>query len=146
MKRVSIQRQQVDGEYIDLKLWQEIILLKNFARKDTKWIVENVKPYYEPFIQPSFKIGRHCFWCNFMISPIEHKNVTNFIDAKYDDLMKYLGFDHTEKIYVNGNHCHAQVLRNCVHPDIGKHILSRVEDIIAGKKIEQIGLFKDMED
>ena len=85
MKRVSIQRQQVDAEYIDLQMWQQIILLKNFARKDTKWIVENVRPYYEPFIQPSFKIDRHYFWANFMITPFKHKNIPNFIDAKYDD-------------------------------------------------------------
>lgn len=142
MKRVSIHRQQVDGEYIDLNLWQEIILLKNFARKDTKWIVENVKPYHEPFVQPSFKLDRHLFWSNFTITGFKHKNIPNFIDAKYDDLMKWLGFDFKEKIYIEGNHCPAQILRNCIHPDLGLHILNRALEIKEADKYGQSKMFE----
>lgn len=45
--------------YPDMKLWQEIIFLQ--ANAKCKWVVENVKPYYEPLIAPSVIIGRHCF-------------------------------------------------------------------------------------
>jgi len=141
MKRVSIQRQQVKAEYVGINLWQEIILLKNFARKDTKWIIENVKPYYEPFVQPSFKLDRHLFWSNFMVTGFKHKNIPNFIDAKYDDLVRWLGFDLKEKIYINGNHCPAQVLRNCVHPDLGLHILDCARNIIKSQDVTQTTIF-----
>ena len=40
--------------YPDMKLYQEIILLKTFCK--TKWVIENVKPYYTPLIEPSFNV------------------------------------------------------------------------------------------
>ena len=51
--------------YPDMSLWQEIIFLKKFCK--SKWVIENVVPYYEPLIKPQ-QIGRHCFWSNFHIS------------------------------------------------------------------------------
>jgi len=134
MKRVSIQRGQVKAEYVGLNLWQEIILLKNFAPKRTRWIVENVKPYYKPLINPRFELGRHLFWSNFDVLPFKMVEIPNFIDAKYDDLMKWLGFNFKQKVYYGNNHCPAQILRNCVHPDLGLHIY---------KESKRIGLFNE---
>ena len=37
-------------------------------------------------------------------------------------LMDWLGIYYEENIYYAGNHCPAQVLRNCVHPDLGQQI------------------------
>ena len=37
-------------------------------------------------------------------------------------LMEWLGIHYEENIYYAGNHCPAQVLRNCVHPDLGLEI------------------------
>jgi len=142
MKRVSIHRGQVKPEYVDIQMWQQIILLKNFARKDTLWIVENVKPYYEPFINPSFKLDRHLFWANFKITNFKHKNIPNFIDAKYDDLMNWLGFDFKDKVYYGNNHCPAQILRNAVHPDLGIHILNCALGKFEDKKQAQMSLFQ----
>ena len=34
----------------DMKLYEEIIFLKHFFKG--KWVVENVKPYYKPLIEP----------------------------------------------------------------------------------------------
>lgn len=137
MKRVSIHRGQVKAEYFDQKLWQEIVLLQHFSKGH--WIVENVKPYYKTLLEPSQKIGRHLMWSNFIIHRMEHKNVLNFIDAKYEDLVQWLGIDPGHKIYYENNHCPQQVLRNCVHPDIGKHIL----DCAMGAEIktEELELF-----
>lgn len=50
--------------YPDMKLWQEIIFLKHHCKKD--WVIENVIPYYKPFIQPSFTIGKHHYWSKMM--------------------------------------------------------------------------------
>jgi DNA (cytosine-5)-methyltransferase 1 len=111
--------------YPDLKLYEEILLLKhNFKGK---WIVENVIPYYEPLI-PGKKIGRHLFWSNFEIDEINIKSPTGFINnddpATIQALKNWLGIQYEGNIYYNGNHCPAQVLRNCVHPEIGLHVFN----------------------
>jgi len=52
-----------------MKLWQEIIFLQ--ANAKCKWVVENVKPYYKPLIEPSNILQRHFFWSNFEIEQVE---------------------------------------------------------------------------
>ena len=50
-----------------MSLYQEIIFLETFAGKlNIRWVVENVKPYYEP-LRPGQVCGRHIFWANFTI-------------------------------------------------------------------------------
>ncbi len=138
MSRVNHKRYNL-RRYPDMKLWQEIIFLKEFF--PGKWVVENVKPFYTELI-PFKKIGRHCIWSNFPIGSFEKKNVKNFIDAKYDDLKKWLGYeDYTEKIYLNGNHDPVQVLRNCVHPDTGKYILDCALGVMQKQNIKQVDIF-----
>src|SRR3990167_9019318 len=53
--------------YPDMKLYQEIILLRHFFKG--KYLVENVIAYYKPLIPPQ-EIQRHHFWANFMINDI----------------------------------------------------------------------------
>ena len=53
------------AKYPDMKLYQEIILLKHYFKGE--WVVENVISFYEPLITPQ-KIGRHFYWSNFNIS------------------------------------------------------------------------------
>lgn len=50
--------------YPDMALYQEIIFLQHFFAG--KYVVENVKSYYEPLIKPQVS-GRHYFWANFKI-------------------------------------------------------------------------------
>lgn len=114
-------------KYPDFRLYEEIVFLQNFFKG--KWVVENVVPYYEPLIKPTAKIGRHLFWANFEIKPMENepiqpKNFINEATVKGSKMMKeWLGIKYDGNIYYEGNHCPAQVLRNCVHPEIGLHIL-----------------------
>jgi len=129
--------------YPDMKLYQEIIFLKEFFKG--KWVVENVVPYYEPLITPTSKIGRHLFWSNFSIPLKEAHNLPNFIQADTkEDIEKFkewIGIKYEGNIYINGNHSPAQVLRNCVHPETGLHILNRARDIKTSEKIQQQTLF-----
>ena len=122
-------------KYPDMSLYQQIIWLKNFHKG--RWVVENVKPYYAPLIRPNATIGRHNFWSNFEIWPIEIKSPKNFIT---DDTIEgtqrmkdWLGIQYDGNIYYQDNHSPGQVLRNCVHPKLGLHIFEQ-------SKIE--GLFK----
>lgn len=112
--------------YVDGKLFEEIIFLEHYFKG--KWFVENVIPYYEPYGNPT-KIGRHLYWSNFeitpFIEPVPPKNFINLatVEAK-KTMMDWLGIHYEENIYYGNNHCPVQILRNCVHPLTGLHILN----------------------
>ncbi len=113
--------------YPDFRLYEEIIWLKhNFAGK---WVVENVVPYYNPLIQPASAYGRHLFWSNFPIPGIDIPSFKGFISRQNlndrQNLLSWLGFPpDLPVVYYGNNHCVTQALRNCVHPSVGKQILS----------------------
>jgi DNA (cytosine-5)-methyltransferase 1 len=110
--------------YPDMRLYEEIIFLQNFFRG--KWAVENVVPYYNPLIQPTKQIGRHLFWTNFDFECEDVPRPPGFINkcnlAGKAAMMDWLGIHYPENIYYGDNHCPAQILRNCVHPLIGKAV------------------------
>lgn len=110
----------------DMQLYEEILFLQHFYKGP--WIVENVAPYYETLI-PAKKIGRHLFWSNYEFEADDVKRPANFINmanlAGKKALMEWLGIHYEENIYYAGNHCPAQILRNCVHPDLGKQIFEQ---------------------
>jgi len=114
------------ADFFDLSLYQVIIFLTHFY--NGKWVVENVKPYYEPLIKPTAIIGRHYFWSNFPITQFDEPKFKNFIVAdtvaETEQLKEWLGIHYKGNIYYKGNHSPGQVLRNCVHPDLGLHILN----------------------
>ena len=103
-----------------------IFLDYNFSGK---YLIENVKPYYKPVIEPTAIIGRHFFWANFEIDEtIEVKQPKNFINlgtvAGSKQLKEWLGIEYEGNLYYGKNHDPCQVLRNCVHPKLGTHILN----------------------
>lgn len=130
--------------YPDMKLYQEIILLKHLFKG--KFIVENVKPYYEPLIKPDYIINRHYYWCNFKIEPYNEKSKkTDLNNMTKKDLINWLGYENDiPNIYLEGNHCNIQILRNCVHPETGLHILNCALNKIKNDNIYQTGLFKNI--
>ncbi len=103
--------------YPDMKLYQEILFLKHHFKG--KWIVENVKPYYEPLIKPDFILQRHLFWGNVVVAP---KDFTKDLirTAQIKDLEKKHGYDLTAYKLKNKR----QVLRNCVTPEVGEYIFN----------------------
>ena len=111
-------------KFPDMKLYAEIIFLQNFFKG--KFVVENVIPYYKPLITSTKIIGRHLFWSNFDISDCEIKQPTNFIQKSSlegkKELMEWLGIHFEEIVYYENNHCPCQILRNCVHPNLGLSI------------------------
>jgi len=140
MQRVNVKRYDLN-RYPDMNLWQEIIFLKEFSKG--LFVIENVKPYYNELIYPDYILNRHYFWSNFKIFPHQKKNVNSFIDAKFEDVKKWLGFeDYNERIYLNNTHDYTQILRNCVHPDTGLHILSCALNKINDSNIYQGTLFE----
>lgn len=116
------------ADYIDLKLYQEIIFLQHFFKG--KWVVENVVPYYKPLILPTQRIGRHLFWSNFDFMAYVVPNKKGFIKndnlASVQAMKDWLGIQYDGNIYYGENHSPGQVLRNCVHPDLGLHIFNSI--------------------
>jgi len=104
-------------KYPDMSLYQ-IILFLQLHKNKFKYVVENVRPYYDALIKPTAIIDRHYYWSNFHIPEVEvnkmyiHNDVT-VSSLKDFDLKKYKNI---------GNK--RQVIRNQVNYEIGKHILS----------------------
>lgn len=114
-KHTAVGRGQNKAIFPDMKLYEEILFLQHYFKG--KYVVENVIPYYEPFIKPQ-KVGRHCLWANFEISPFEEKGKQHL--DKQEDLQKIKGFDISKyKIGIRKD----KILRNCVLPELGNHIL-----------------------
>lgn len=115
--------------YPDMRLYEEILYLQSF--NVGPWIVENVVPYYDPLVEPSSRVGRHLFWSNFDFEAVDIPRPDNFINlanvAGKKSLQDWLGIHYDENIYYEGNHCPAQILRNCVHPELGLQIFNEMK-------------------
>jgi len=101
-------------EYPDMKLYQEIILLENFA--DCDYAVENVISYYEPLIEPQ-TLQRHYFWSNAKIPQrdFEKDDISRGSVSKWE---RQIGLS------VQGLPLEKRrkAIRNCVKPELGKHV------------------------
>ncbi len=94
--------------YPDMRLYQEIIFLQTHAK--CKWVVENVKSYYEPLIKPQ-EAGRHFFWANFFIANLK---------VKHD-----IGtFNRQASLIAQRKASKSQTERNCVLPELGLHVFN----------------------
>ncbi len=112
----GVGRGQNEIIYPDMALYQEIIMLKMFAKKQ-KWCIENVVSYYKPLIEPQ-KINLHYYWANFYIRPIQKTTRNHF--ASMSELVKFKGFDLSKYKGIDKR----KTLRNCVEPESGLHILN----------------------
>jgi DNA (cytosine-5)-methyltransferase 1 len=122
---------QNEKNYPDMTLYQQIILLKTWFKG--KYVIENVIPYYEYLIKPSFIIGRHPFWSNFNVTHLDVKNI-DVARSSNEELSEYLGMP-IPRIKA------GQLLRNCVEPKTGKHILDCAINVINNSNNEQSSLF-----
>ena len=102
-----------------MTLYSMITWLKHFC-KDKSWIVENVVPYYEPLVKPTVKLDRHLIWSNFEIPFIELEKP----EVKHNQVS---GKTERYGISLDGikmKHRKDQIIRNCVNPEMGLHILN----------------------
>lgn len=104
-------------KYPDFKLYELITFLKSHCWS-CDWVVENVKPYYKSLIEGKL-IQRHMFWSNFDIEIIEFEK-DNIRKVQIPQLQEMYGFDLSSFKITNKR----QVLRNCVKPELGLHILN----------------------
>jgi DNA (cytosine-5)-methyltransferase 1 len=107
----------------DMRLYQEVLFLRH--NSECFWTVENVKPYYRPLIDPDAVLKRHLFWSNFEISQPDLQTSIKIRHAQIPDLEQALGFSLKECSISNKR----QVLRNCVDPNLGEHILNAARSL-----------------
>ncbi|NWL02884.1 DNA cytosine methyltransferase [Flavobacterium johnsoniae] len=107
----------------DMRLYQEILFLQHNA--ECLWAVENVKPYYTALIKPDAALQRHLFWSNFQIPELQIKTVIKIRHAQIPELEESLGFCLKGSNISNKR----QVLRNCVDPNLGLHILNTARSL-----------------
>ena len=110
---------KVDAKYPDMELYEEILLLQYWY--DGLWIIENTIPYYVPLIEGT-KMGGHIWWTNFKIGNIEIGN-RNHRGGTVESLQERKQIDLSSYKIANKR----QILRNCVEPELGKHILDCAE-------------------
>ncbi len=113
---INVRYRGTQAKYPDMKLYEEIILLT--THYEGKFVVENVKPYYQPLIKPSVELQRHYFWSNFYIKPKTFKS-DKIRSAQIPDLQELHGVDLSNYKLPNKR----QVLRNCVLAEVGFYVL-----------------------
>ena len=107
--------------YPDMKLYEEILFLQWYYKG--KWVVENTRGFYDPLIPPRF-VGSHYLWSNFYIEYIELGN-RNHRDGTVESLQKRKQIDLSSYDIINKR----QILRNCVEPELGLHIINQSKGI-----------------
>ncbi len=114
--RLGVLNDSAEPVYPDMTLYQEIIFLQYHAKG--KWVVENTEPYYEPLIKPQV-CGRHRVWTNFLVTEFKESGAGTTRWGSLQDMQKLKGFNLDKYSGVDKR----TMLRNCVNPETGKHIL-----------------------
>lgn len=137
--------------YADMKLYQEIILLKTYFKG--QYCVENVVPYYEPLIQGT-RYNRHYYWTNFVINEqkgnAEYSGIIKNHRKHFNGKHKQKTLSLSEKAKIKGiNNLNElvgvdknKVINNCVNPKDGLYILNCARNIITKQNIQQTELFE----
>jgi len=136
--------------YSDMKLYEEIILLKHFFKG--KYCVENVIPYYQPLI-PAKKRGRHLYWTNFnlpnqlsnrhknnFIKDSNVQNISTFHDYDFNKLNKFDKFiytSHKDGVRID------KIARNLVDYEAGRTILETAVGIVRKQNVNQTTIFDE---
>ena len=117
--------------YPDMKLYEEILFLQWYYKGN--WVVENTRGFYDPLIPPRF-VGSHYLWSNFYIEYIELGN-RNHRDGTVESLQNRKQIDLSSYDIINKR----QILRNCVEPELGLHIINQSKGIKIHK--DQLSIF-----
>lgn len=131
-------------KYPSLNLWQEIIFLKHHAV--CPYVIENVIPYYDVFLEPTLRMDRHLFWSNVKLKNIDtlaESDVKNV--AKLNTSHTHFGFSGKElRERKTGGTDKQQILANLVNPEIGLAILDQVRGIKRKSKLKQISILEEL--
>jgi DNA (cytosine-5)-methyltransferase 1 len=110
--------------YPDMKLYEEIILLKTFY--EGSYIIENVISYYDALIKPQ-EVARHYFWSNKHLPKFYGKTVK--VDHSKGNTLDVKMAGHG--IVIDNWHGYKgdkrQLLSNAIEPELGLHLFDAVK-------------------
>ena len=118
---LGVKNRGTTAVYPDMKLYEEILFLQWYYKGN--YVVENTRGFYEPLIPPRF-IGSHYFWSNFYIEDIKTDN-RNHRDGTVESLQSRNQINLSKYDIINKR----QILRNCVEPELGLHIINQSKGI-----------------
>ena len=125
--------------YADMKLYQEIILLKHYFKGG--FVVENVSPYYKPLIE-SKKRGRHLYWTNFNLpQDIGERKSPIISGIGVSEVKEFSKFHNYDFALYKGEQSRVKMARNLVDYEAGKTIFETYLGIQRSKDIKQTTLF-----
>ena len=107
-------------KYPDMKLYEEIIFLKHFAK--CKWVIENVKSYYKPLVRPSVYLDRNYFWSNFPITEKEFEYGGDIKKGHVKELQEIKGVN-IDKYKLEGRRKDSAI-RSYVNPKVAQYIFN----------------------
>lgn len=105
--------------YPDMKLYEEVIFLEHHCK--TKYVVENVIPYYEPMFNPK-KRDRHLYWANFNLPNILSNRHFNGMAQAKNEVDKLCEFHDYDFRRYKGTQPINKIARNLVDYEAGKTI------------------------
>ena len=123
--------------YPDMKLYQEIIFLEHHCK--SKYVVENVIPYYEPMFNPK-KRGRHLYWTNFIL-PNDLNDRRFAISQAKNEVNQLCNFHKYNFRKYKGKQPINKIARNLVDYEAGKTIFQTALGIIKKQNVNQTELF-----
>ena len=125
--------------YADMKLYQEIILLKHYFKGS--YLVENVSPYYIPLI-PAKKRGRHLYWSNFNLpNDLNNRKSPVIGGASYSEVKAFSDFHDFDFYKYKGKQSRIKICRNLVDYEAGKTIFETYLGVFNKKQTIQKTLF-----
>jgi DNA (cytosine-5)-methyltransferase 1 len=124
--------------YPDMKLYEEIIFLQHHCK--TKYVVENVKPYYNPMFNPVER-DRHLYWANFKIPNNVNARHFDGICQTKNEVLKLSEFHDYDFRKYKGKQVLNKMARNLVDYEVGRTIFETALGIVNKKENKQIELF-----
>lgn len=124
--------------YPDLKLYEEIIILKKWFRG--KFVVENVIPYYEPLINGTIR-DRHIYWTNFNLPNKLSKRHFASLCMGNNEVERLSEFHEYDFRKYKGEQDIIKMARNLVDYEAGKTIFEVACNVYDKKNTEQTKLF-----
>ena len=124
--------------YPDMKLYQEILFLEHHFK--SKYVVENVIPYYTPLIQGQ-KRDRHIYWTNFKLpSDLKGRHFKGMSTGK-DEVKRLCEFHDYDFYRYKGKQLLNKIARNLVDYEAGRTIFETALNIQRDNSVEQTRLF-----
>ena len=123
--------------YPSMSLYEEIIFLQHYFK--SKYVVENVTPYYEPLI-PAHKRGRHLYWTNFNLPNVLSERKIQ-IATGTNEVQKLCKFHDYDFYTYKGKQRMNKIARNLVDYEAGKTILETAIGVINKQNVKQTTIF-----